>query len=57
MPDELGIKKPSDAVKIITNRVLRNEGIERRIIEDNRTRYMYVMLATGGCLLLLALLW
>lgn len=44
-------------VKIVTNRILRDERIERRIVEANRERFLYALLVVGGILLLLGLLW
>ena len=55
--DELGLKKPSSGGRIVTNRILRDESIERRIIEQNRERLMYVMMLAGGIMLVIALLW
>jgi len=43
--------------KIVTNQILRDSRIERRIIEMNRERMLYLMLVIGAILLLLALLW
>ena len=43
--------------KIVTNEILRDTRTERRIIEMNRERMMYMMLVIGAILLLLALLW
>jgi uncharacterized integral membrane protein len=44
-------------VKIITNEILRDSRTERRIIEMNRERFIYMILLVGAILLLLALLW
>jgi hypothetical protein len=44
-------------LKIITNRILRDERIERRIIEENRERIFYTMILIGGVLVLIAMLY
>jgi hypothetical protein len=43
--------------KIVTNQILRDVSTERKIIEMARESIMYVMLATGGVLILIAIMW
>ena len=42
--------------KIVTNKLLRDTAVERRLIETNRENIMYMMLAAGGVLMLYALM-
>lgn len=44
-------------IRIVTNPVLRDERIERRIIEMNRTRMLYGLLLAGAVLILVAIIW
>jgi hypothetical protein len=44
-------------LKIVTNRILRDERTERRIIEINRERYLYIMIVIGGVLLVYAFMY
>jgi hypothetical protein len=42
--------------KIITNRILRNEEIERQVMEYNRMRVVLVVMLVGSILVLVALM-
>lgn len=46
-----------EAVRIVTNPILRDERTERFIQEQNRERLLYVMLLVGAICLLLGILW
>jgi hypothetical protein len=51
------LPRPSSRFRIVTNRILRNESIERSIIEMNRSRMMYALMVAGGVLLVVAMAW
>ena len=43
--------------KIITDSIVRDPRLERRIIEYNRDRTLYILLFAGAILVMLGILW
>lgn len=45
-----------EPIRIVTNRILRDERTERRIMELQRDRMYYILMLFGAVLLIIALL-
>ena len=43
--------------KIVTDNIVRDPRIERRIIEYNRDRVLYVLLLSGSVLMFVSMIW
>ena len=47
----------SGSFKIVTDRVVRNPSLERKLIEYNREMYLYYMIIVGCVMVLFAVVW
>ena len=46
-----------EPVRIVTNPILRNERIERRVMEIQRDKIFYAVMLIGAILILISLMW